>query len=52
MKTSKQVSPDMPNAHLHELFVDELRDILGAEKQLLKGLKKISSKTTNTNSAT
>lgn len=49
MKTSKQVSPDMPNAHLHELFVDELRDILGAEKQLLKGLKKISSKTTNTN---
>jgi ferritin-like metal-binding protein YciE len=49
MKTSKEVSPDMPNAHLHELFVDELRDILGAEKQLLKGLKKISSKTSNTN---
>ncbi|QEL04386.1 ferritin-like domain-containing protein [Olivibacter sp. LS-1] len=34
----------MPNAHLHELFVDELRDILGAEKQLLKGLKKMASK--------
>ncbi|RZL69941.1 MAG: ferritin-like domain-containing protein [Pedobacter sp.] len=34
----------MPNAHLHELFVDELRDILGAEKQLLQGLKKMSSK--------
>jgi ferritin-like metal-binding protein YciE len=33
---------DMPNAHLHELFVDELRDILGAEKQLLKGLKKLA----------
>ena len=33
---------DMPNAHLHELFVDELRDILGAEKQLLKGLKKVA----------
>jgi ferritin-like metal-binding protein YciE len=32
----------MPNGHLHELFVDELRDILGAEKQLLKGLKKLS----------
>ncbi|GGH10109.1 MULTISPECIES: YciE/YciF ferroxidase family protein [Pedobacter] len=33
---------EMPNAHLHELFVDELRDILGAEKQLLKGLKKLA----------
>ncbi|RZL23463.1 MAG: ferritin-like domain-containing protein [Pedobacter sp.] len=32
----------MPNAHLHELFVDELRDILGAERQLLKGLKKMA----------
>jgi len=40
MKTDK----NMPNAHLHELFVDELRDILGAEKQLLQGLKKMSSK--------
>jgi len=35
---------NMPNAHLHELFVDELRDILGAEKQLLKGLKKMAGK--------
>lgn len=34
----------MPNAHLHELFVDELRDILGAEKQLLKGLNKMAEK--------
>ncbi|WP_285008498.1 YciE/YciF ferroxidase family protein [Pedobacter faecalis] len=42
MATSKQ-SQDMPNAHLHELFVDELRDMLGAEKQLLKGLKKLSA---------
>lgn len=33
----------MPNAHLHELFIDELRDILGAERQLLKGLKKMAS---------
>lgn len=33
----------MPNAHLHELFIDELRDVLGAERQLLKGLKKLSS---------
>lgn len=31
----------MPNAHLHELFVDGLKDILGAERQLLKGLKKL-----------
>lgn len=32
----------MPNAHLHELFVDELRDIMGAERQLIKGLKKMA----------
>ncbi|WP_240755170.1 ferritin-like domain-containing protein [Pedobacter sp. SYP-B3415] len=42
MATSNQKNTDMPNGHLHELFVDELRDILGAEKQLLKGLKKLS----------
>lgn len=34
---------EMPNAHLHELFVDELKDILGAERQLLKGLKKMAT---------
>ena len=34
---------NMPNAHLHELFIDELKDILGAERQLLKGLKKMSA---------
>lgn len=39
----------MPNSHLHDLFVDELRDILGAEKQLLKGLKKMASKATSEN---
>ncbi|RZK60539.1 MAG: ferritin-like domain-containing protein [Pedobacter sp.] len=38
---------EMPNGHLHELFVDELRDVLGAEKQLLKGLKKLSQHATN-----
>lgn len=43
MANSKQSLQDMPNGHLHELFVDELRDILGAEKQLLKGLKKMAS---------
>lgn len=41
MATTKQ--QNMPNEHLHELFVDELRDILGAEKQLLKGLKKLAT---------
>jgi len=41
-KSGKEAS-EMPNGHLHELFVDELRDILGAEKQLLKGLKKMAS---------
>ena len=34
----------MPNAHLHELFVDELRDIMGGERQLVKGLKKMTGK--------
>lgn len=43
MASSKQAAADMPNGHLHELFVDELRDILGAEKQLLKGLKKMAA---------
>lgn len=43
MATNKQSQQDMPNAHLHELFIDELRDILGAERQLLKGLKKLST---------
>lgn len=38
----KQNTENMPNGHLHELFVDELKDILGAEKQLLKGLKKMA----------
>lgn len=40
MKT--KMNESMPNEHLHDLFVDELRDILGAEKQLLKGLKKMA----------
>ena len=39
----KQSISDMPNGHIHELFVDELRDILGGEKQLLKGLKKMAN---------
>ena len=42
MANSNQTA-GMPNRHLHELFVDELRDILGGEKQLLKGLKKLAN---------
>ena len=45
MATNNQ--PQMPNGHLHELFVDELRDILGAERQLLKGLKKLETAATS-----
>lgn len=37
----------MPNAALHELFVEQLRDILGAERQLLKGLKKMATAAVN-----
>lgn len=44
MKNQKNGNGNMPNRHLHELFVDELKDILGGEKQLLKGLKKMAQK--------
>jgi len=47
MANSSKNNENMPNAHLHELFIDELRDILGAEKQLLKGLKKMADKANN-----
>lgn len=43
MENSNRKTQNMPNGHLHELFVDELKDILGAEKLLLKGLKKFSA---------
>jgi len=36
MATVKSKKGNMPNAHLHELFVDELKDVLGAERQLLR----------------
>ncbi|MGE6219926.1 ferritin-like domain-containing protein [Nubsella zeaxanthinifaciens] len=48
MKNQKDTG-SMPNNHLHELFVDELRDVLGAEKQLLKGLKKMADKAVGAN---
>ncbi|SFB85229.1 Ferritin-like metal-binding protein YciE [Parapedobacter composti] len=44
MANTRKNNQDMPNAHLHELFVDELRDVLSAEKLLLKGLKKMAGK--------
>jgi len=44
MANKTKSNSNMPNGHLHELFVDELRDILGAEKQLMKGLKKMATK--------
>jgi ferritin-like metal-binding protein YciE len=46
MATSKQ-NQGMKNAHLHELLVDGLKDMLGAERQLLKGLKKMSTAAQN-----
>src|SRR5690554_5114361 len=43
-KNGKDNGNGMPNAHLHQLFVDELRDIMGGEPQLVKGLKKMAGK--------
>lgn len=43
MKTRENAKNQMPNAHLHELFVDELRDMMGGERQLLKGLKTMAN---------
>lgn len=42
MAATKQ-NQEMKNGHLHELFVDGLKDMLGAERQLLKGLKKMAN---------
>jgi len=44
---TKNNQGNMPNAHLHELFTEELKDILGAERQLLKGLKKMAGVANN-----
>lgn len=40
--TKKNSNNGMPNAHLHELLVDELKDMYNAERQLLKGLKQLA----------
>lgn len=37
----------MPVKNLHDAFVTELRDLLSAEKQILKGLKKMARKANN-----
>lgn len=42
-KSSKNNSNGMPNAHLHDLLVDELKDMYNAERQLLKGLKQLAN---------
>src|SRR5690606_4672052 len=42
MSTAKN-NEEIPNAHLHELMVKELQDLLGAEKQLVLGLEKMAS---------
>lgn len=47
MVKNKNQNGNMPNAHLHELFVEELKDIMGGERQLLKGLKKMSNAAIN-----
>lgn len=39
----QEMDSKMPNEHLHKLFVGELKDMLDAERQLLKGLKKFES---------
>lgn len=42
-----QKQNEMPNAHLHELFIDELKDMYNAERQLTKGLKKLHGQAKN-----
>lgn len=42
MAKSSKNGNGMPNAHLHELLVDELKDMYNAERQLLKGLKQLA----------
>ncbi|NGM61713.1 ferritin-like domain-containing protein [Sphingobacterium sp. SGG-5] len=46
-KNTKQDKNSMPNSHLHELLVDEMKDMLNAERQLLKGLMKLSKASQN-----
>lgn len=47
MNDKKKNGNEMPNKHLHELLVDELRHMLSAEKQLKKGLEKMAKAARN-----
>ncbi|MBW8686344.1 YciE/YciF ferroxidase family protein [Chitinophaga rhizophila] len=46
-KSSKSKSEDMPNSKFHELFVDQLKDIYWAEKNLVKALGKMQKAATS-----
>lgn len=38
---------EMPNAHLHEPFIDALKDVFDAEKQLVKAIPKLAKAATS-----
>jgi len=46
-KSSKSQNEDMPNSKFHELFVDQLKDIYWAEKNLVKALGKMQKAATS-----
>lgn len=47
MKNSNEKMNGMPNAHLHELFVNELNYMLSGEKQLVDALDEMSQTASN-----
>lgn len=42
MKNSKEKHNGMPNSHLHDLFINELKYMLSGEKQLVEALEEMS----------
>ncbi|QHS61901.1 YciE/YciF ferroxidase family protein [Chitinophaga agri] len=46
-RNSKSQNEDMPNSKFHELFVDQLKDIYWAEKNLVKALGKMQKAATS-----
>jgi ferritin-like metal-binding protein YciE len=44
---SHGIEPDMDNSTLHELFLDELKDIYWAEKHLVKNMPKMAKQATS-----
>ncbi|ACU58491.1 YciE/YciF ferroxidase family protein [Chitinophaga pinensis] len=46
-KSNKGQNEDMPNSKFHELFVDQLKDIYWAEKNLVKALGKMQKAATS-----